>query len=62
MLAQEAWRKGERQEARNAFKQALQLTPQSAAVRRIYQFMTYLFPVEAMFLFNNLLDRVKRLR
>jgi glycosyltransferase involved in cell wall biosynthesis len=62
MLAQEAWRKGERQEARNAFQQALQLTPQSALVRRIYKSMTYLLPVEAMILLNNLLVRVKRLR
>jgi glycosyltransferase involved in cell wall biosynthesis len=62
MLAQEAWRNGDRQEARNAFQEAIQLTSQSAGLRRIYEFMTYLFPVEAMFFVNNLLDSVKRLR
>lgn len=45
VLGIEAWRLNKRAEARAAFKQALQHTNKAARARRLYWWLTFLFPV-----------------
>lgn len=45
VLAIEAWRVGKRAEARAAFRRAWRCTPDGARARRLYWWLTFLFPV-----------------
>lgn len=56
LLATKLWQEGRKADARAAFFAATELTPRNASLRRLYAYMTYIFPVSAMYRLNQLLN------